>query len=206
MPAPVVWPIRPNEREPIRLGYGYLTSVLASAKNKEQRAGLRRHPIGSIEYQFLCTDLLESQIAATRLYGAQAGLWAVPLWCWPCPLTANVGVAAFELPCDTSDVPFQDLLGVGRYAMVYRDAATWELLEIEMVTGVAVGLVTGATKPWTAGLDVVFPVRLGRLDSQISMSWLTSQIQGGRLRFTFDSVDNRVAINMGEGVILVYPS
>jgi len=188
MPDPVVWPLQPNWQEKIVEGYGYRTAVLVADDSSEQRKGLRRHPAGSIEFSFMSAEAREAQAAMALLLANGDKLWAVPLWPYVCRLTAPTSIGALTLPCDTAGAPFQDPLGLGDFVLVWKDYLTWELLEIQGVTGVSVDLGNPATMAWPASQSLVIPIRLGRLVPEFSAIWETGVVLSGRLHFDFECV------------------
>lgn len=190
MPTPVLWPYRADWDGRVREGYGYQTDVNASRNNTEQRAGLRSHPVGYIDFQFVCTERQDAQAASALLLGNQAKTWLVPLIQYKCPLTADVAIDAQVLPCVTAGAPFQDPLGLGIYVLIWKDPKTWEVCQISAIQANSVDLQAGTVKAWLAYQAVVIPLRIGRLDRRVSKAWPSGASLRGNLRFTFDSAED----------------
>lgn len=190
---PIVWPIEANHDEPIRERYGYQTSILAGQTRREQRRKLKRHPSGAIEFSIFCTDQRDPPLANGLLLGNQGALWAAPLWHYGTRLTADVASAAASIPVVTANLPFQDIQGYGQYLLLWRDARTWALHQINVVSPTAITLLDVTTRTWAQAGTYVVPVRPGRLEQLLPLSWSSSRLFSARLKFSFDSAVDAVA-------------
>jgi hypothetical protein len=189
VPDPQVFPAMANlSEEPVE-AYGYLSDVRISQSGKEQRIQLRRHPVGGIEFAYLCPDLTDGQHIAALLYAHRIKPWVVPLWCHARTLGGSVGLGGTSITVDTVNAPFQDPLGLGLYAVIWSGPRTYEAVRIDTVSPTSITLLAGTTRSWAIQGTYVIPARVGYLvDEVVEHDWITSKITGGRVRFTFDAV------------------
>lgn len=182
MPDPTVWPIEANGADPIVERFGYLTDVLATYTNREQRVCLRHVPLESYEFGILGVAARESELAAGLLYDASDELVAVPLWHYGSKLTSAVapGGALLAIP-DAADCPYL----AGGYALVWRDAFTWELFSVSGTSGAGVATSDTSAGSWAIG-SYVYPVRVGRLSDREALRWETSRYSSGRITWTME--------------------
>ena len=187
MPTGVtVWPFEPNSEEPLEEEYGYQSNVITSYGGMEQRITLRQHPVGSVEFAFRLADNWEAQRANALLYRKHPKVWAVPLWHYGTALTAQANIGATELFAATTSVPFTDPLGLGQYALLWKSARSFELVELFGVHPSSVDLNKILAATWPAGTWLL-PVRLARLGSLYAMSWENSLVIAGRIKFEFEA-------------------
>lgn len=212
MPDPQVWPIEAKfgEGRDVIEHYGYATDIITAESGAEQRIGLRRHPVERLEFSFLCMreELREGQIANALLYANLAKKWIVPFFHRSAPLQAAAGIGTNTLLLDTTNIPFRDVLGLGKYAVLWRDADTYEAVQIDVLTTASIQTVNPLTKSWSVPGTWVLPARVGILEQPAAMTWLTSRIASGRLSFTFDAYEE-TAPGSGDFVILeggVFPT
>lgn len=185
MPDPVVWPIAANGAEDVKETYGFLTDVITSNDEREQRISLRVVPLESIEFSILAEDA-ESGLAESLLYATHDEVVAVPLWHYGSRLTAPVSIGASLLPiADALDVPYARSIDNPGLALVWRSYSTWELFTVSGTSGSGVATSDTAASDWAVG-DYVFPVRLGKLPTSPEVVWLSSRVLVGRLPFSFE--------------------
>lgn len=182
-----VWPFEPDWSEPVVFLHGYHTDVLPAYRWREQRAALRRHPVGGLEFAFLLNDLWEAQRANVLIHRKHAQLWAVPLWPWKVRLDSDVAPGATAIQCQTGTVPFLDAAGFGPYALLYRDARTLELVQLSTVGPTQLALSAPVVGSFAASTAYVLPVRTARLERPVTAQWDTSKVFSGHVRFSFDA-------------------
>jgi hypothetical protein len=181
-----VWPFEPNSDEALQEEYGYQTNIITAYGGMEQRIALRQHPTGAVEFAFRLADNWEAQRANALLYRKHAKLWAVPLWHYGTKLTADALVGATELFAVTANVPFTDPLQLGQYALLWKSARSFELVELFGVHASSLDLSKLLSATWAAGTWLL-PVRLARLGNIYAVSWENSLAVAGRIRFDFEA-------------------
>lgn len=190
---PVVWPIEANGSEQILERYSYRTDVIQAYSRKEQRRKLKRHPGGGLDFSILCTDPRDAALANGLILQNQAAVWGVPLWPYGAKLTSDVSSGAATIPVITTDLPFQDIQGLGQYVLLWRDPRNFALHPINAVNPTNITILDTTARAWAAAGTYVVPVRPGRLDKAIPLSWQTSRLHHAKLVFSFDSSSDVVA-------------
>lgn len=203
MPTPQVWPAQANLSEEVVESYGYLTNILTAQNGDEQRIQLRRHPRGGISFAYLCPNLVDGQHVSALLYANRVKPWVVPLWCYARKLGADVGVGGTALTVDTVNAPFQDPLGLGLYAVLWSATRSYEAVQIQTVSPTSISLLAGTGKAWTSAQTWVLPARVGYLVDEVAeLNWITGALVGGRAHFTFDAVDEVLAVAPSSGTVV----
>jgi len=199
----LVWPVRANARDETIEEYGYLTSILTAHDGSEQRIQRRRHPVGALEFSYACLNVTHAQASMNLLYAHRADRWVVPHWYHPRRLLGDVGAGATTIGVATPGAPFQDPLGLGLYVVLWKDPRTYEALPIDAVSVSNITLQVGPEKNWPAATTYVFPARVGILTDAARPQWDSSKVLTGRLRFTFDAVEEELVIS-DEGAIHIF--
>jgi len=183
--------------------YGYFTDILTAENGDEQRVQLRRHPRHGYEFSYLCPELTEGQHVSSVLYANRVKPWIVPLWCHARVLAESVGAGGIVVTVDTVNAPFRDPLGLGLYAVLWSGARSYEAVRIDTVGPTQLTLLAGTVQSWGQGAKVI-PARVGYLvDEAVEQDWETGALVGGRVRFTFNAVDESlVAAPEAEGEIV----
>jgi hypothetical protein len=165
--------------------FGFLTDVITSFDEYEQRVRLREVALEALEFSILAEGF-EAQLAQSLLYAAPEPV-AVPLWQYGSRLTGSISIGATLLPiADALDVPYQRSVDNAGLALVWKDAFTWELFTVLSTSGSGVTTVDTATRNWATGEALVFPTRLARFVDKPKLQWLTSTVLDGRLRFMME--------------------
>lgn len=187
MNAPQVWPLEPNAVHPIVEEYGYLTDIFRSYRGLEQRVQLRRHPLGAVEFFFLCDDPWEGRRISALLHRKQAQPWIVPLWQYRARPTADVSTGATSISLATSGIPFTDPAELGPYAVLWGSARAFEIIFLDAIMPTTVELAAPTVGAWSAAAVELLPARRARLDGSPDLSWITSRVLAGRVRFIFEA-------------------
>jgi len=187
MAAPVVFPFEPNGLDPIVEWYGYLTDVIGpSYEGNEQRVQLRRHPTGAIETSFFSESRYEFQRMTALLFRKHSQIWAAPLWPYATRLTADASAAATSLPVLTAGLPFTDPLGLGPYALLWKDSKTFELVSLNAIYPSSIELAVPLVATWSAASSYLIPVRTAFLEPTVPLRWETPELVTSRHHFSFE--------------------
>lgn len=185
MADPILWPFQPNSDETLTEEYGYETCIIQSYSAQEQRIALRRHPIGSVDFAFLFRSTWEAQRANALLYRKHAKRWAVPLWHYGVPVqSASAGTNTIVVA--TAGVPWQDLLGLGPYAVLWRSSSECELVAFQTIQSDSVQTVSPLSASYSSPTWLL-PARVARLGSVYAVTWENGIVASGRIRFEFES-------------------
>jgi len=191
VPDPAVWSIEASGVDEVVETYGYLTDVLDGYNQREQRVKLRAVPVEALEFSVLCEDARRSGLAESLLYGLQDDVLVLPLWQYGSRLTGDVNPGASTLPiADALDVPYR----AGGYAVVWRDPFTFELFSVNSTSGAGVLASDLAVGTWPAYSASVYPARLARVASRVSVRRESSTVLVGRPVFEMETAEPTVAV------------
>ncbi|MBK8002385.1 MAG: hypothetical protein IPK12_00230 [Gemmatimonadetes bacterium] len=150
----------PDWSAPVEDAKAWLTDIIRASTDLEQRIALRAKPRRLLRYSVLCLDPREAAFLDQLVWGWNAYAFGVPLWPHATPVTAAVALGAVLVPCDTATREF----AAGQQALLIRDPYTWEAFTIGSVAPLQLGVSGTIKAAWPAGLTLVVPLRLGRLD------------------------------------------
>jgi hypothetical protein len=189
VPDPTVWSVPANGADDVIESFGFLTDIIGpSYRGLEKRSRLRQIALETIEFSFIA-DGHEAQLVRSLIEGEHESALAVPLWQYGSYLSSAIAIGASLLPItDALDVPYRRSTDNGGYALVWRDAFTWELFTISSTSGAGVATVDTAASNWAAGSAIVFPARSARLADKVALRWLNTRTVVGRLRFEVDPI------------------
>jgi hypothetical protein len=165
--------IAPDWSEGMEESIEYLTDVLKSYSDFEQRRGLRQFPRRALSYRALTLNARNAAGMEALVWGWQAQPYGVPWWPDVTALTADIAPGSFVIPCDTTDRQF----AAGGLLCIWVDEFTFEALDIESVAADAVTVVSPTQFAWTASpATLVMPVLLARLPDSVKVSRFSSSI------------------------------
>ena len=173
--------ITPNWASPVIERIEYLTEVLASESDDEQRRSLRRFPRRSFEAAFARHELRRARLASF-FRGIGREKFLLPLWHESFTLTASLGTSV-QFPAGT--LWMREFVAGGLVWVNNGVQNVDELMTIQSVNLVT-DVVTFTAPPslsWPAGSKIM-PVRVARMLDAASLSNLTDRVGVAQLRFT----------------------
>lgn len=204
-----VWTIAPNWQGGILEALEWYTNVLTPEINRaEQRRMIRMSPRRSFEVGFTVEGNERSYLAnwLHRLGGSE---FMLPLWHDHGQLGATAAIGATTLSVDTQ---WREFVDDGMALLVSSDCFTFEAVEIDTVSSSTISLVSGLTSAWPSG-TTIHPLRRARFDKDdASLSWLTSRVGSGTLRFNlaqandFDLGSSELFEYLGKPVLTTEPN
>lgn len=179
-----VWTIRPNWKEGVLERLEWLTDVITSEVGVEQRRSVRQSPRRSFEITVNPTrgertylDLLMHRLGSNE--------WLFPLWHDQGVLTATAALGTQTLAMDTTFREFRD----GDYALLYRSAFVWEVVQVSGITDASIGLSAKTAAAWPRGTKV-FPLRRATVQADTSISALTTRTGQSVLLFQLNEAND----------------
>lgn len=184
-----MWSVPANGDETILERFGYLTDIIGpSYSGFEQRSRLRQIAVHSFEFSIL-SEGREAQLARMLIEGAHDEALVVPLWQYGSRLSGAVSIGANLLPiADAVDVPYRRSPDNGSFALVWKDAFTWELFAVASTSGGGVTTSDTATRNWAVNEALVFPARSARFMQRQGFKRHTARAASGRLTFSVDPI------------------
>lgn len=171
------WSLPPDWTEPVIETLAWLTDVQVAVAGTVTRSPLRDAPRRSWEFAVLA-DRRERRWVEHALFDWTGRVWALPVfvdstWC-----RAAVPAGATEIPVATAGLDF----AVGSLAMLWRDVATYELVEVAQIASDRIGLRAPTRRAWSIGTRL-FPCRTARLTDAPELRRHTDRLMQTQLRF-----------------------
>ena len=171
------WSLPPDWTEPVIETLAWLTDVQVALAGNVTRTPLRDAPRRSWEFAVLA-DRRERRWVEHALFDWTGRVWALPVfvdstWC-----RAAVPAGATEIQVATAGLDF----AVGSLAMLWRDVATYELVEIAEITGERLRLRAPTRRAWPIGTRLI-PCRTARLTDAPELRRHNDRLMRTQLRF-----------------------
>jgi hypothetical protein len=171
------WSLPPDWTEPVIETLAWLTDVQVAIAGTVTRTPLRDAPRRSWEFAVLA-DRRERRWVEHALFDWTGRVWALPVfvdstWC-----RAAVPAGATEIPVATAGLDF----AVGSLAMLWRDVATYELVEVAQIASDRIGLRAPTRRAWSIGTGL-FPCRTARLTDAPELRRHNDRLMQTQLRF-----------------------
>jgi len=172
--------VAPDWNEGMEETLEYLTDVLKSYNDSEQRRGLRQLPRRAMRYRALALNARDAAGMESLVWGWQNQPFGVPWWPDSQPLTSDIGEGTFVIPVDTTDRMFS----AGGLLCILQDEYTFEALSIESVAADSVTVTSPTQYAWSGGPGTrVMPIFLCRLPASVDVSKWSSEIDQIDLSF-----------------------
>jgi hypothetical protein len=178
--TPVVFPFEPDGIESVHETWEYVTDVLTSHNDKEQRFALRRRPTIRLQYRVTTMNVGESSRLTAALWKTIGNRWYVPIWPHA-RIVTNVAGGVYSI--DTTDTRFD----AGGKVLVWRDSVTWDLMTFSSSAGGSVTLTGATTFVHGAGVFVI-PVMIGALSQSYDID-RSNIISSGLVEFELDTTN-----------------
>jgi hypothetical protein len=177
----IVFSFEPNWREPVSENLEWLTDVLSSHNDREQRLMLRQDPRRAMKYLYTFESQNKVNFFQGLLWGWQQRVFVVPVWTDWQYLSQNVSIGATTINVSTSLRDFS----ASNLVLLWRDYLTWEIVEVNTLTSSQITLKKATIGAWTTK-DRIIPIRLGRLSKTLSIARPTATLAEATLQFTYE--------------------
>jgi hypothetical protein len=175
----VVFPFGPNWKlDKLTETLDWLTDVLRAFSGKEQRISLRTKARRSFSYT-MSVAREQSSYFENLLWGWQNRIYAMPVWSDKSHLVGEHQAGDMTLSLDASTFSFS----AGSLAVLFNGYRDFEVVEVETVAPTGIRLVRPLQNPYSDG-QVVMPMVLGHLPTQVSQQRLTSGALTASIVFT----------------------
>ena len=171
------WTLPPNWSEPLTETLAWLTDVQIAVAGTVTRTPLREAPHRSWEFAVLA-DRVERRWVEHALFDWTARVWALPVFVDTRRLGAPLAAGAVEIPVDAAGLDF----AVGSLAMLWRDVATYELVEVAQIANGRIALRAPTRRAWPVGTRLM-PCRTARLTDAPELRRHTDRLMSTQLRF-----------------------
>ncbi len=171
------WSLPPDWTEPVIETLAWLTDVQVAVAGTVTRTPLRDAPRRSWEFAVLA-DRRERRWVEHALFDWTGRVWALPVFVDTSWLRAQLLAGATEIALDTTGLDFV----VGSLAMLWRDVATYELVEVAQIASDRIGLRAPTRRAWSIGTRL-FPCRTARLTDAPELRRHNDRLMQTQLRF-----------------------
>lgn len=166
-----IFPFKINWQNGVNERLQWLTDVLVSNVGNEQRRALRLSPRRQFEVDFLVADSQRTffDLWLHRMTGTDV---LVPLWHDMIRLTAGVDQGDLFIPCDPTDLEFDD----GTFALLMGETPfETEKVEIISTDPAGISILAELANNWPKGTRIV-PLRRAKLSEQTEMGRASSRV------------------------------
>lgn len=187
----------PNWRNPVVENLEWLTDVLSSYNEKEQRIRLRHDPRRSMKYLYTFETQNKVNYVEGLMWGWQARVFAVPIWTDWQPIGVDLPPGTTTIPVNTVRRDFQS----DKMALLWKNNRDWEVVDVDTVSTGSITIKTATSKAFKA-IDRIIPLRLGRVSNNIEFSRPNSQVAEATITFSFEIGDAVGSNRLGTSVWL----
>jgi hypothetical protein len=171
------WSLPPDWREPVIETLAWLTDVQVAVGGTSTRTPLRDAPRRTWEFAVLA-DRRERRWIEHALFDWTARIWALPVFVDTLWLRAPLPAAATEIAAPVVGLDF----AVGSLAMLWRDVADHELVEVAGIEDGRIRLRAPTRRPWPAGTRLI-PCRTARLTDAPELRRHSDRLMQTQVRF-----------------------
>lgn len=174
----IAWAFAPDWGQGVQEQLEWLTDVLASESQAEQRRALRTAPRRELSAP-MYVEGRERQLLDLALFGWGSRIWALPIWPDIQRLGTAVPAESLTIPCATEYLDFR----AGGLAMLRAETAFQsEVVEIDSVDAGGLSLKRPTLQGWPVGTRL-YPVRTAHLMQQPDLVRLTDQLMQAGVTF-----------------------
>jgi hypothetical protein len=178
-PTPQLLPFVPNWENPIKETLEWLTDVIPSRQDYEQRAAVRMRPRRSLEYDFSFLDDRERRLFRAFLFANQQRTIFIPIATDEVRLTADADAGATELEFESTNFDFND----GGHLALFENEDTNEVIQIDEAGETSTTLAAPTTLDHAIATARVFPVARAIAPSAIQINRLTDSMEDASIAF-----------------------
>lgn len=183
----------PDWKEPLLYRRKWMTGIMPSINNMEQRSMHYTWPRRSLSFNVITKDYHETAYLKQRLYKSLHKVWGTPFWQDETYLSSVAPIGQKVLGLDTRWRNF-DLNG---YCVLYQSNISWEVGQIDILSDSQITLKNNLGATWSKGTSV-FPILAGRIRNDQTYDMITSSMIGLSLEVT-EEFDYAVTRRIGTG-------
>lgn len=181
----LVFSVAPNWDAGVSETISYLTDVLVSHNDTEQRRGLRSRPRRPLKFSALALDAQDAAGMESLIWGWQHRPYGVPFWQDAQPLEADIDAGDSLIRVNTVD----RLFAVGGLALIWESEFVFEALSIEAVTDDSIAVSSPTQFAWRSGYgSKIVPLFLGRLSNSVDVMRLASFMDSVEVEFSGEAM------------------
>lgn len=185
-----VWEFPLNWAEPPLDRYEWMTDVIGSHANYEERSALRAEPRRKLEASFIVKSDRLGRLDALLFNGA--AYYMIPLWMDVGFLTAPIADGESSIACDTSNRDFF----IGGYALIGNDPSSMMSCVISGIHAGSLDLSAPFVGDAPSGTRI-YPARKARISSPADQTQQTAGVVSSRVTFQIDDQPGGAGVSTG---------
>lgn len=185
-----VFSVLPNWGNGITERLSWLTDVMDSESNSEQRRSIRRHPRRSFEASFLRKGTQRMRID-TFLVGVGMTSFLVPIWHEQVPIIDGLSIDAGGVTFENNDTRLREFNEGDLVFVNNGDPDDYDILKVGTVEVGRFNWSEAPKRVWPPGVRI-FPLRIARLLDNAKMDSVTDRVGVSQLRFELSDPDVRI--------------
>lgn len=190
-----VWTVSPNWQDGVTERLTWLTEIMASEADVEQRRSLRRYPRRSVEGSFLRTGPARQRIDSF-LTGVGTRRFLVPLWFEQTKLPSAITPSVLSTTFPTGTLALREF-AVGDLVLLGGEKPdTYDVSSIASIVGDTLTLGIAPTRTWAAGTRIT-PLRVARIAEKASLDAITATVGRSQVRFDLDEPERGIVPDWG---------
>ncbi|TCL74248.1 hypothetical protein EDC14_1004186 [Hydrogenispora ethanolica] len=174
-----IFPLMPNWRDGITEQIEYLTDIITSYDETEQRIRVRDEPRRSFEYMFTAMNRAEMALLESTIWKHQGSELWLPLWTDARFTTHAIPDGGTQARVETG--AWLELQEDG-YVVLYQDPVHWEIKRVTIIYDSAVFFLVPVQKTWPQG-TLVIPVARAVPSEKITGQKATAGLLEAPVRF-----------------------
>jgi len=190
-----VWTLTPNWKDGVLERLAWLTDVLVSEEDSEQRRALRRFPRRSIEASFLRANV-GRMVLDTFVSALGRNQCLVPLWFEQLRTTAIIGPSTPSIAFPTGELATREFHDGDLFLLSDRDPAVYDLCTVASIAGDVLTIGNAPLRTWPVGTRIT-PLRTARIEGATSVQNITATIGSAQVRFELSDSEKNIAGSWG---------
>jgi hypothetical protein len=174
------WVVAADWAQPVDETLAWMTDLQRALNGATTRIPCRAAPRRTLEFG-LVEGRAERRIIESLIYDWGTRIWALPIWPDVSLLTAPLAQGSDRVALATAGLDF----AVGSLAMLWADARTYELLEVDEIAADELVFARGTSRAWPKGARL-YPCRTARMTDAPAIRRRSDQVISARVRFEID--------------------
>lgn len=176
-----LFPFNPNWARPIRERLEWLTDLVTSKDDHEERTPLRSFPRRMMEFDIQVRGQ-PTQLLDALLWGYQSKRFVVPVWRDGQVLQGSLLSGSNVIPCFTDTYDFR----AGGQAVLWGNWSQYEVVTLNTVGASSITLASPTLMTWPAGTRL-YPVQNGRIPGDVEVLRPVDTVAQGTLQFDLEN-------------------
>jgi hypothetical protein len=184
----LAWWVEPNWSSKFTERWEWLTNIMTSKNDKEQRVKLRGKPRRKFQFSSIIKNHTERRLIENLLFAWQSRVFGVPVWTDVEFLNTSLVAGAMYVPCNTAT---RDYVPGGLVALL--QGFNFEIATIDEVLSDRVTLTSPLASDWSSDTKVA-PMRTARMNASQTVVRRTDSVLTLNTNFALDTEDDTIPL------------